>query len=271
MKFFFAACLSLLFLTASHAAPTPDESSVQQSPLSPKQVAALAAAHKGPSSAAAAAAASPQYSLCFFNSPTLRYLGHWDKKTYVPNYYVSWYGAAQVSTIFTGSSMFIAVGNTASTATNFYVTVGSQSAYINGANGLVNVSSYISFPATGSKLLTIYTQSYNDVTLLEGLVLDQAATTTLPPAPQYIYEWVGDSITAGYTLTNPAEDSYAYFVSKYFNSGYVDLAFPSACLVDLQNCFNYNGMETMYFKTEPPVVSSPTPWSFDYTPTLWSL
>ena len=224
-----------------------DEAPFQAS-LSQAQIASIdAATHKGLHTMAGG-----QYAAVYFNDPSLRYIGHWDKKSYVPNFYASWYGAAQIKTRFTGSSFYIALANGNTTTTDFYVTIGSQSAYINGAYGLVNVSQYIPFPASGTKSATVFTQSAGDVTLFEGFVIDLGSTTAFPVAPKYLFEWIGDSITAGYITPNPAEDSYAFLTSEKFGADYADIAFPGICLVDLANCYNNEGMETIYFETQPP-------------------
>lgn len=254
---FLAQALASPFVPSLVSRATPPSDGPFQASLTQAQIASIAAAqHKGPHTMAG------QYLAVYFNDTSLRYIGHWDKKSYVPNFYASWYGAAQIKTIFTGSSFFIALANTNTTTTDFYVTIGSQSAFINGAYGLVNVSQYIPFSASGSKSVTVYTQSASDVTLFEGFVIDYGSTTTFPAAAKYLFEWVGDSITAGYITPNPAEDSYAFLTSQKFGADYADIAFPGICLVDLSNCFNNEGMETIYFETQPPGATSYTPWDF---------
>jgi lysophospholipase L1-like esterase len=190
----------------------------------------------------------------------IKYFGRWDFSS--TTQYVSYWGGAYLRVNFTGTTVKIKVGTT----TNYYAKVdnGPWISYI-GASGTINLTPT---PLTGGThtLSVAQGKDYNYVFNFQGLILDAGATTSAPPVATDLIEYIGDSITAGYTDPQANVNDYAWVVSEALGTEHTQIAYPGICLV---SGFPGVGMDTQYFKLQSSAYATSPDWDFTkYTPKI---
>ncbi|WP_293311565.1 SGNH/GDSL hydrolase family protein [Pedobacter sp. UBA5917] len=198
------------------------------------------------------------------NDPNIKYFGRWDFSN--PAQYLSYWGGAYIKVNFTGTTVKIKVGNTS----NFYAKIdgGAWISFI-GASGTINLTPTSLLAGTHS-LIVAQGKDYDYVFNFRGLVLDTGAATSAPSVSTDIVEYIGDSITAGYTDAQANVSDYAWVVSESLNAEHTQIAYPGIALV---NGYGVNstkiGMDVQYFKSQSLAYPSSPNWDFTtYTPKI---
>jgi lysophospholipase L1-like esterase len=111
-------------------------------------------------------------------------------------------------------------------------------------------------------------KDYNYVFNFQGLILDPGAATSAPSMLADLIEWIGDSITAGYTDAQADVSDYAWVASEALGTEHTQIAYPGIALV---SGFGINsdktGMDVQYFKLQSLAFTNSPNWDFTrYTP-----
>ena len=192
----------------------------------------------------------------------IKYFGRWDFSSSMQ--YISYWGGAYIKVNFTGTTVKIKVGNT----TNYYARIdnGPWVSYI-GASGTVNLTPT---PLTaGTHTLSVAQgKDYSYVFNFQGLLLDTGAVTSTPATGTDLIEYIGDSITAGYTDPQANVSDYAWVCAEVLGAEHTQIAYPGIALV---NGFGLNtdktGMDLQYFKARSLANAGSPAWDFSvYTP-----
>jgi lysophospholipase L1-like esterase len=198
------------------------------------------------------------------NDPNIKYFGRWDFSN--TSQYLSYWGGAYIKVNFTGTTVKIKVGNTS----NFYAKIdgGPWISFI-GTSGTINLTPTPLLSGTHS-LSVAQGKDYDYVFNFRGLVLDTGAATMPPSVSTDIVEFIGDSITAGYTDAQANVSDYAWIVSESMNAEHTQIAYPGITLV---NGYGINatkiGMDVQYFKSQSLAYPSSPNWDFTrYTPKI---
>ncbi|KAH7100957.1 SGNH hydrolase-type esterase domain-containing protein, partial [Auriculariales sp. MPI-PUGE-AT-0066] len=87
---------------------------------------------------------------------------------------------------------------------------------------------------------------------LQSIVLDDAAKLAAYTNKKVVFEFIGDSLTAGYLTPRGSLDDYAFKVGEAFGAEHNQIAQSGICLVSLAaGCWgNPLGMDQNYFKTQ---------------------
>jgi lysophospholipase L1-like esterase len=168
--------------------------------------------------------------------PNIKYIGRWDT-TSSTTMYKSYWLATYFKTSFTGKTVKIKLA----IPVNIYVSIdsGADVLYVS-AKGTFNLTPKPL--AAGTHTLRVAVRSGNIE--FEGLVLDPGAKTVAPNVSSKLIEFVGDSITAGYTDTNTALSDYAWLTGEQLHVEHTQIAQSGICLVAQSGCY---GMDTQYF------------------------
>lgn len=196
--------------------------------------------------------------------PSIKYFGRWDFSN--SSQYLSYWGGAYFKVGFTGTSVKVKVGNTS----NFYAKIdnGPWVSYI-GASGTIDLTPVLL--SAGTHLLSVAQgKDYDYVFNFRGLVLDNGAGTTLASTGTDIIEYIGDSITAGFTNSQANVSDYAWVVSELMGAEHTQIAYPG---ISLLNGYGVNqskiGMDVQYFKMQSLTYPSSPNWNFSaYTPKI---
>jgi len=198
-------------------------------------------------------------------SPDIKYFGRWDNSSSTA--YKSYNGGSYFKVNFTGTTAKLKLAGTSS----IYVKIdnGDDVLYKN-VSGIVNLT-----PAAlvnGEHSLRVTAYSYKDVINFEGLILDKAAVTRQPSTSNNLIEFIGDSITEGYSNNKEALAAYSWKAGEKLNSEHTQIAYPGICLTDNINfILSHNiGMNTSYFKLQTTQEHPYSPdWAFNrYNPNI---
>jgi len=187
--------------------------------------------------------------------PNIKYVGRWDFSN--PTQYSSFWGGSYLKVKFTGTTAKIKVGNT----TNYHAKIdsGPWKTYVN-ASGTINLTPTPLASGTHS-LIVAEGRDYVYDFRFQGLVFDSGATTSAPTVSPNIIEFIGDSITAGYTNDQADICSYAWVCSENLGAEHTQIAFPGIALVTGYGLnSDKTGMDAQYFRAQPP--TSSTAWDF---------
>jgi lysophospholipase L1-like esterase len=191
----------------------------------------------------------------------IKYFGRWDFTS--STQYFSYWGGAYIKVNFSGTTVKIKLGH----ASNYYAKIdgGSWITYSN-VNGTVNLTP--TPLASGTHTLSVAQgKDYDYVFGFQGLTLDSGATTSLPPMSTNLIEFIGDSITAGYTDPQADVSDYAWVCSEKLNCEHTQIAYPGVNLVTTTN--HGTGMDMQYFKEQSFNYPSSPSWNFtNYTARL---
>ncbi|KAG9095080.1 hypothetical protein FS749_011141 [Ceratobasidium sp. UAMH 11750] len=133
-------------------------------------------------------------------------------------------------------------------------------------------------PATSKKDRVVRLQVqgyYNNRMQLESIVLNAGAIVKPYKPSPLRFQFIGDSLSAGYENPNGINDAWTFITAQNFKAEHNIQAQPGACLTD-QLCYsNARGMSFEFFRTEDTGYyytwdhNYTTPWDFskDVTPT----
>ena len=190
----------------------------------------------------------------------IKYFGRWDFGS--TTQYVSYWGGAYLRVNFSGTTVKIKLGNTS----NYYAKIdnGPWISFLN-ISGTVNLTP--TPLANGTHTLTVAQgKDYNYVFNFQGLVLDPGAVTSVPPVSSVLIEYIGDSITAGYTDAQANVSDYAWVCSEALGTEHTQVAYPGITLV---SGYPGTGMDVQYFRQQSLAYPSSPHWDFSrYTPKI---
>lgn len=189
----------------------------------------------------------------------IKYFGRWDFSN--STQYVSYWGGAYIKVRFTGTTVKVKVGNTS----NFYAKIdnGPWVSYLN-VGGTINLTP--TALATGTHTLSVAQgKDYDYVFNFQGLILDPGATTSAPAVGANLIEYVGDSITTGYTDPQANVSAYGWVVSESLGAEHTQISYPGINLTS--GYTGGTGMDQQYFKLQSFAYPSSANWNFaTYTP-----
>jgi lysophospholipase L1-like esterase len=176
--------------------------------------------------------------------PNIRYFGRWN--TSASSAYVSEWAGAYVLVGFTGTTVKLRQRG----AIDLFASIdgGSDVSYKN-VSGTVNLTP--TPLANGTHRLRVSYRpvagSYHGDAVFQGVVLDTGARTVVPPTPNRIIEFVGDSITVGQLSSKQALTAYGWLVGERLGAGHTQIAVGGACLYPAADgCI---GMSQRFLKT----------------------
>ncbi|MBV4357573.1 GDSL-type esterase/lipase family protein [Pinibacter aurantiacus] len=191
----------------------------------------------------------------------IKYIGRWDKSNVAE--YVSRWGGAYFKVAFTGTKVKLRMGTN---KTNYYVKIdnGPWISY-------KNVSDTIDItPVALSKgkhtLSVAQGKDYNYVFSFRGLILEHGAVTSDPPVSPFLIEFIGDSITAGYTDDQANVSDYAWISAEKLGAEHTQIAYPGITLV---SGYPKGGMDNQYFRMGSPASIVSPMWEMNkYVPDM---
>ncbi|RYD93092.1 MAG: hypothetical protein EOP54_19745, partial [Sphingobacteriales bacterium] len=191
----------------------------------------------------------------------IKYFGRWDFSN--QSQFTSYWGGAYIKVDFTGTTVKVKVANTS----DFYAKIdnGEWVSYKNNT-GTINLTP--TPLSNGTHTLSVAQgKDYDYLFKFEGLVLDAKAQTKAPASLQHLVEYIGDSITAGYTNNQANVSDYAWLVSETLSAEHTQIAFPG---IKLTSGFPDVGMDAQYLKMQSDQTKpSAGDWNFaTYTPKL---
>jgi lysophospholipase L1-like esterase len=189
--------------------------------------------------------------------PNIKYVGRWDFSN--GSEYSSYWGGSYIKVKFTGTTVKIKLGN----GSNYYVKIdnGSWTSYFS-VSGTVNLTP--TPLANGTHTLSVAQgKDYDYMFKFQGLILDSGATTSPPSVATNLIEFIGDSITTGYTDAQADVSDYAWVCAESLNSEHTQIAYPGIALVTGYGVnSDKTGMDSQYFKFQPLGYTSPPNWDF---------
>jgi lysophospholipase L1-like esterase len=104
----------------------------------------------------------------------------------------------------------------------------------------------------------------SDYIAFQGLILGAGASTVAPILSSKLIEFVGDSITAGYSDSKYALSDYAWLIGEQLGVQHTQIAQSGICLVDNIQCYSANaiGMSRQFFKLQNPAFANSPNWNF---------
>jgi lysophospholipase L1-like esterase/fibronectin type 3 domain-containing protein len=203
------------------------------------------------------ASAAPDGSL---GDTNIKYFGRWDFSS--PSQYVSYWGGSYIKVKFSGTNIGVKFGR----ASNYYYKIDNGPwVTLTNANGTINLTP-TPLAAGVHSLSVAQGKDYDYVFNFQGLVLDAGATTSLPVVSDTMIEFIGDSITTGYTDPQANVSGYAWVCAEKLNAEHTQIAYPG---VNLVSDYSGAGMDTHYFKSQSLNYPASPNWEFtNYTPKI---
>lgn len=193
----------------------------------------------------------------------IKYFGRWDFSD--PSAYTSYWGGAYIRVNFTGTTVKIKVGN----QSNFFAKIdgGPWTSYLN-AKDTIDLTPTPLNPGMHS-LIVAQGKDYDYIFNFRGLILDPGASTKKPVVSHRLIEYIGDSITTGYTDAQADVSDYAWVASEMLGAEHTQIAYPGVDLVSGYRKGNGVGMDVQYFKSQSCKFPDAAPWNFKtYTPNV---
>jgi len=190
----------------------------------------------------------------------IKYFGRWDFSN--PQQCVSYWGGAYIKTKFSGTTIALKVGNTS----NFYAKIdnGPWVSYLN-KTGTFNLTP-IKLKDTIHSIIVAQGKDYDYVFNFQGFILDPGAATLKPETSHTLIEYIGDSITTGYTDAQANVSDYAWIASENLNCEHIQIAYPG---VNLVSGYKGIGMDEQYFKEKSCKYPASANWNFKtYKPNI---
>lgn len=192
----------------------------------------------------------------------IQYFGRWDFSN--ASQYASYWGGAYVRVNFSGTTAKIILGHTS----NYHIKI-DGGAWVT----LTNVSGTVTLTpeplVSGVHTLSVaqgadYDYDFN----FQGFIFDNGATTSMPTIAPQLIEFIGDSITCGYTDPQSDVSDYAWICAEKLNCEHTQIAYPG---ITLLNGYGVNsvkiGMDVQYFKAQSLANPNSPSWNFtNYTP-----
>ncbi|RYD89936.1 MAG: hypothetical protein EOP54_24775, partial [Sphingobacteriales bacterium] len=192
----------------------------------------------------------------------IKYFGRWDFSN--TSQYVSNWGGAYIRVNFTGTTVKIKLGN----QNDYFVRIdnGPWVSYLN-VSGTVNLTPAPLSSGTHT-LVVAQGKDYEYEFKFEGLVLDAGASTGAPTPLNFLMEYIGDSITAGFKDTQANVSAYGWVCAEGLNAEHTQIAWPG---IKLLSGSSYKAMDYQYLKlkgnyNDPSTTAN---WDFSkYTPQI---
>jgi lysophospholipase L1-like esterase len=187
----------------------------------------------------------------------IKYFGRWDKSNAAT--FHGYWGGAYFKVAFNGTTVKINLGNTL----KYHVKIDNNQwvtfTAVNGTNNLTPTPL-----ANGTHaLIVVQGQDYSYDFAFKGLVLDAGAKTVAPSVRTDLIEWIGDSITDGYTDARSDVSDYAWVCAESLNCEHTQIAYPGIALVDGYGINSIKtGMCTQYFKLQDISYANSPNWDF---------
>ena len=189
----------------------------------------------------------------------IKYFGRWDFSS--PNQYMSYWGGAYIKVKFTGTTVKVKVGK----ASNYYAKIddGPWLSY-NDQSGTISLTPKALSPGTHS-LSVAQGKDYDYVFNFQGLVLDPGATTKAPETSKKLIEYIGDSITTGYTDPQANVSAFGWVLSEKLGTEHTQISYPG---INLTSGYKGStGMDVQYSKQQSVAHNNSPDWDFKrYTP-----
>jgi|GEM_PF-5621766 len=191
--------------------------------------------------------------------PNIRYIGRWDFSN--PSEYTSFWGGAYLKVSFTGTTVAVKIANPGN---SYFASIdgGPWISYLN-APSTINLTPQPL--ASGVHTVSIAEgKDYDYLFAFQGFILDAGAITMPPISSQSLIEFIGDSITAGYTDAQADVSDYGWVTAQALGAEHTQIAYPG---INLVSGYATAGMDVDYFNLENPSYTSSPSWMFSvYTP-----
>ena len=194
----------------------------------------------------------------------IKYFGRWDKNNAAV--YHGYWGGAYFRVKFTGTTVKINLGNTL----KYHVKIDNNPwVTFTAVNGTNNLTATPLAQGTHT-LIVVQGQDYSYDFAFKGLSMDPGAKTVAPDVRTNLIEWIGDSITDGYTDSMSDVSDYAWVCSETLGCEHVQIAYPGIALVDGYGVNTIKtGTNTQYYKLQDISYSNAPDWDFStYTPKI---
>ncbi|MFC0513023.1 RICIN domain-containing protein [Mucilaginibacter angelicae] len=186
----------------------------------------------------------------------IKYFGRWDFSN--PAQYVSNWGGAYIKVNFTGTTVKIKVGNT----NNYFARIdGGAWVTYNNVSGTVNLTP-TPLSAGTHTLIVAEGKDYDYEFKFEGLILDAGAATAAPSVSNYLIEYIGDSITAGFKDSQANVSAYGWVCAEGLNSEHTQIAWPGIKLISGTSS---KGMDYQYLRLKGNYNDPTTTATWDFT------
>lgn len=193
--------------------------------------------------------------------PSLRFVGRWDfSDKAIP---VSYWGGAYIKTEFYGTTVKLSVGH----PTNFFVKI-DNSEWVSFKNVKDTVTlTPVALAAGWHKLTVAQGKDYDYIFQFKGLIFDQDAKTRPPQVSPVLVEYIGDSITTGYTDSQANVSDYGWVASEILGTEHTQIAYPGINLASGYGKSKGNGMDIQYLKARSLKYPDAAEWTFEkYSP-----
>ncbi len=190
----------------------------------------------------------------------IRYFGRWDFSSSTQS--VSYWGGAYFKVKFTGTTATLKVGSN----TQYYAQIdGGPWTTRVPTSGVINLTP--TPLAGGTHSLTVAQgKDYSYVFNFQGLVLDAGAVTLAPAVSPRLIEFIGDSITAGYTDAQANVSDYGWVCAEAMGFEHTQIAYPG---IKLASGYTGVGMDQQYFKERSLAYATSADWDFTrYMPSI---
>ncbi|WPU94741.1 GDSL-type esterase/lipase family protein [Mucilaginibacter sabulilitoris] len=192
--------------------------------------------------------------------PNLKFIGRWDFSD--RNRYTSYWGGAYVRVRFSGRMISMRIGH----PTNFFARI-DDGPWISYKNAKDTVT-FRDIPSHGGwhTLTVAQGKDYDYLFDFRGFILPTHARTTKPVVSKIVVEYIGDSITSGYTDDQANVSDYGWVAAEILGAEHTQIAYPGINLIDGYGRVKGNGMESQYFKSRSLKYPDAAAWDFrNYT------
>lgn len=185
--------------------------------------------------------------------PHISYYGRWNQED--PSRYTSFWGGAYFKVKFTGRTVKIKLSH----KSNYYVKIdeGPWTSYTN-VNGTVDLTP-IPLQEGTHTLCVAQGKDYDYEFDFLGLILDPGSVLRKPDKSKRLIEWIGDSITSGYTDPQAEVSDYAWVCSEMLEAEHTQIAYPG---INLVSGYHGQGMDVQYLKQRSLKFPESSPWNF---------
>ena len=191
----------------------------------------------------------------------IQYFGRWDKTD--PARFTSYWGGAYFKVRFTGSHIKIKLGH----KSNYFVKIddGPWLSYKE-VQGIIDLTP-AGLSAKGLHTISVAQgKDYDYIFDFQGILLDPGARLVKPVKSNTLIEWIGDSITAGYTDPQANVSDYAWVCSEMLHAEHTQIAYPG---IDLVSGYHGQGMDVQYKKERSFKFAAGKDWKMkSYKPDL---
>jgi lysophospholipase L1-like esterase len=195
--------------------------------------------------------------------PSLRFIGRWDLSN--KENPISYWGGAYIKTKFFGSMVKMRTGH----GTNFFVKIDEHpwESFLNTRDTINLTPQPLDL---GWHTLTVAQGKDYDYTFdFRGFDFDKKGKTKAPELSPVFVEYIGDSITTGYTDAQANVSDYAWIASEILGTEHAQIAYPGINLASGYGKLKGNGMDVQYMKSRSLKFPDAAKWAFKkYTPQI---